>query len=217
MTSAKPSGLVMHLKMNGHGGIVPDLSGSDNHGFLGTGAAQPTRLANDQLSYDGVANVTEVSDNASLRLTDMTITIWIKPLTDYDGTADRNTFIESLNWNYKIYNQYSNTRLLIRDSGNSDHICTSSPSWFPPLNQWSYIVGTYDGADMRLYADGTQIGVESAVFTPKTVASNILLAEEDTTSLFWNGVIDEARIYNRAIPLSEIQALYAEGVTRLGL
>jgi Ca2+-binding RTX toxin-like protein len=78
------------------------------------------------------------------------------------------------------------------------------------------VVGTYDGANIRLFVDGAEVGsgtptnVRIAYGLPTT--NNLFLGSYrgDTTSIF-NGLVDEPSVYNRALSPGEIQAIFAAG------
>jgi predicted phage tail protein len=63
---------------------------------------------------------------------------------------------------------------------------------------------TYDGASVRLYIGGTLISTAAGAHTP---TDNPLLFGHWTSPLsdYWDGVIDEVRLYSRALTAAEIQ------------
>src|SRR6185503_4871796 len=71
-----------------------------------------------------------------------------------------------------------------------------------------HVAATYDGTDIRLYINGVQEGSKPGI---AIVANNTNLgigAEPATTVInFFQGALDDVRIYNRALTLAEIQAL----------
>jgi hypothetical protein len=81
---------------------------------------------------------------------------------------------------------------------------------------WHHVVGTYDGANVRLFVDGAEVGngtptnIRIAYGLPTT--NNLFLGSYrgDTTSIF-NGLVDEPSVYNRALSPAEIQAIFAAG------
>lgn len=90
-------------------------------------------------------------------------------------------------------------------------------------NIWVHIVFTYDGsgisAGFKIYADGVRINdanAESGAYTAMdttTVTTDVgrRRSAAGVTELVFNGFIDEARIYNRALAAWEIKALYEQG------
>jgi hypothetical protein len=90
-----------------------------------------------------------------------------------------------------------------------------------PVGSWSHIAGTFDPADqaLKLYLNGEQI---AGYFDP--APGNVWSIATNTTSLrigasvgqsgaleaFFSGLIDEVKLYNRALSPSEILADYAQ-------
>lgn len=76
------------------------------------------------------------------------------------------------------------------------------------LNEWVHIAGTYDGTDMCFYVNGELSGTLSSVsFTPNSYYPLRIGAgnTEGTADYFFNGKIDEVRIWNKARTADEIR------------
>jgi hypothetical protein len=86
---------------------------------------------------------------------------------------------------------------------------------------WYHITGTYDGTQLTLYVDGESVGTTEASgtinVTPDPVCiGNIVNAAGASQNEFWSGVIDEVRIWDRALEADEVlrnMALGREGLT----
>jgi hypothetical protein len=77
-------------------------------------------------------------------------------------------------------------------------------------NQWTHLVGTYDGAVKRFYVNGVLMATNTSAFLPNT-ARGLRIgggATEGTGNYFFNGVVDEVAVYDRALSLEEIDAHY---------
>jgi len=75
-----------------------------------------------------------------------------------------------------------------------------------PLNAWTHLATTYDGATVRLYVNGLQVA--SAAQTGSIATTTNLLQIGGSPALgaqYFSGRIDEVRIYNRALSAAEIQ------------
>ncbi len=74
---------------------------------------------------------------------------------------------------------------------------------------WYFIVGTYDGTNVRIYVDGELKGGPTALSNSNGDNGVSLIASYNSggDELF-HGLIDEVRIYNRALTASEVKALY---------
>jgi hypothetical protein len=83
-------------------------------------------------------------------------------------------------------------------------------SWAPEVDTWYHAMCVYTGTAMRLYVNG-----EYQTATTYAVAggnSDLKLGMfYTTTSLPFYGIIDDVRIYNRALSATEIQQLYHQG------
>ena len=81
-------------------------------------------------------------------------------------------------------------------------------------DQWHHVVMTFESGDaVRLYLDGNKVD-ETAVATDDTLvsrASQVALgAPAQLNRLFFEGRIDDARIYNRSLSESEVIDLFEE-------
>jgi regulation of enolase protein 1 (concanavalin A-like superfamily) len=72
------------------------------------------------------------------------------------------------------------------------------------LNTWKHAAMTYDGTSVRLFINGTLISTVAGAHT--TTNNPLEFAHWSTGSEYWNGLIDEVRLYSRALTASEIQA-----------
>jgi hypothetical protein len=89
-----------------------------------------------------------------------------------------------------------------------------TPSPVAPLsaNRWSHVAGVFNGASISIYVDGVLVGTPTAV-TGQIVSSahNLQIGHDSSNPRYFNGLIDEASLYTRALLVSEIQAIYAAG------
>ncbi len=73
--------------------------------------------------------------------------------------------------------------------------------------QWYHAAGTFDGATMRLYLDGVEVAnlaaggpIDSDSSVPFWIGGN----PPSSSSRPWNGLVDEVRLYDRALTAGEI-------------
>ena len=76
-----------------------------------------------------------------------------------------------------------------------------------PLNTWTHIATTYDGTTQRFFVNGVQVG-SSAMNTAIAVGNQQLRigGNNSFAGEFFQGLIDEVRVYNRARTATQIQA-----------
>jgi hypothetical protein len=75
-----------------------------------------------------------------------------------------------------------------------------------PLNAWTHLAATYDGAALRLYVNGALASTRAMTGPITASASPLRIGGNTIWGEFFNGVIDELRIYNRALTAQEIQS-----------
>jgi hypothetical protein len=77
---------------------------------------------------------------------------------------------------------------------------------FWQIGVWHHVTLTYDGATARLYADG--IEVASAVKAWSLVRSRARIGQQvNEFNEFWDGAVDDVRIYNHALSPEEVAGL----------
>jgi serine/threonine protein kinase/WD40 repeat protein len=76
---------------------------------------------------------------------------------------------------------------------------------------WHHIVGVYDGTGFSLYVDGALHAHRAASGRLATNGYPVYIGENfEQQGSYWNGWIDDVRIYNRALSTEEIAHLYEE-------
>jgi hypothetical protein len=146
-----------------------------------------------------------VPDASALRLTTgATIEGWARPTAS--GSAWRTVAIKEngSNLSYALY--------AYGDGGRpTGHAFTSAERWArapsaPSLNTWVHLATTYDGTTIRLYVNGAQVATQ-AQSGPITAGTGPLRFGGTALWPEWfQGQLDELRVYNRALTAAEIQA-----------
>jgi hypothetical protein len=207
--------LVGYWKFNETGGTTAsDSSGYGNSGTLING---PNWTGNGALSFDGINDYVEVLDSASLTFNSkITLSVWI--LLNEDSIRFMKIIINPSSavsedpWeNYCIDLRRKNPRFMI-SSGTSGtwHGAYDTTNGSPlAVGVWYHLAGTYDGSTMILYVNG-QPTESLAVSLP--IGNNnlpVFIGSRGGVDGF-TGLIDDVRIYNRALTVDEVAGLYAE-------
>lgn len=80
--------------------------------------------------------------------------------------------------------------------------------------RFSHVAGVFDGSTLSVYINGTRVANQTTLVT--TAPTNTLpmhIGADSTGATRFTGIIDEPRIYNRALQAAEIQAIYRAGAT----
>jgi hypothetical protein len=75
-----------------------------------------------------------------------------------------------------------------------------------PVNRWSHLALTYDGARLRLFLDGTQVSSRTATGTIRMTTDPLWIGGNRPYGEYFRGVIDEVRVYDRALSPAKVRA-----------
>ena len=83
----------------------------------------------------------------------------------------------------------------------------------PPLNQWTQVALTYDGAQIKVYANGELIGQadKTGALNGDDSPFNIGGRADDEGPPKFNGLIDEVEVFDRTLSPQEIKAIFETG------
>lgn len=212
-------GLVLYHKMSGSSGITSyDMNlTSDNNGTLtnmnigldnGSSGWNSSGKYDNTLQFDGSDDYVDCGNDESLNLINaLTIMAWIKLNGDYTSQQEIvHKLLYSSSSNNKGYGlnfgQTDNEFIFytMRDAGGSG--LTSSISLSD--DNWHFVVATHDGTTKKIYFDGV-LDVSQAYGSPFSTPQGLGIGSTCTgTGTFFNGSIDEVRIYNCALTNDEI-------------
>ena len=76
---------------------------------------------------------------------------------------------------------------------------------------WHYLVSTYDGTTIRTYLNGTADNTGAFSGTISTSTYPVLFGKHEHVAVYYDGLMDIAEIYDRALDPAEVTALYNGG------
>src|SRR6266550_3488691 len=200
-----PAGLVAAYAFDeGAGTTTSDASGSANTATISGATWNVNGKFGKALSFNGSSSLLTVPDAASLDLTTgMTLEAWLYPTT-LSGwrTAILKRTTSGLAYSLYAHNNDPQPATTI-NVGGSD-VSAAGPSALP-LNSWSHLAATYDGTTMRLYVNGVQVGTHAVSGSITTSNGQLSIGGNNVWGEYFAGLIDEVRVYNRALSAGEIQ------------
>jgi hypothetical protein len=162
------------------------------------------------LSFDGVNDMVTINDTAALDLTTgMTLQAWVLPST---VSSWRTVMLKERSGGlaYALYTSGDGTRPSAYVAPNDTNVIGTAAL---STTAWSHVAVTYDGTTMRLFVNGNQVA-SRALSTPITTSTGALrIGGNSVWGEYFQGRIDEVRIYNRALTAAEIQADMAAPIT----
>jgi PKD repeat protein len=212
VTAAAGSGLVAAYGFEeGSGTTVIDASGNGNVGLIDSVEWTTSGRFGKALQFNGNGWVT-VAHSASLLLNTMTLEAWVYPTVKLDGWID----------------------LIMKEAsdGASYYLCANSQWGVPvggvtiseekmvlgpaalPLNEWSHLATTYDGSYQRLYFNGVLVSTQPQQGRVSASGGALRLGGDSVWGERFTGLIDEVRIYNRALSSAEIHTDMAKPISQ---
>jgi hypothetical protein len=209
VTAVTPTvGLVAAYNFNqGTGTQLTDISGLGNHGAI-TGATWTTSGRNGSaLQFNGTSNLVTVPDTNALDLTtNMTLEAWVYPTVAPTGW--RTIIAKEMTGNVTYYlhacTSSSNRPATGARIGSVDQVLYGGTRL--TANTWVHVAATYDGAMQRLFINGVQVASRAQTGAMIVSTGAVRIGGNQMFGEYFQGRIDDLRIYNRALSAAEITA-----------
>jgi hypothetical protein len=207
------NGLKAYFPLDDSSSLARDLSPTGNNGTIMDNPGRVAGKVEGAMQFDGNDEI-QASDTHSIEgMSALTIAGWFK--------------MDSLpTQNYSIFGKEQAYRIIITNNGNGHLVVatknnpwyspgtTVSWDWSPPVvpNQWYHVVGIYDGSYLKIYLNGVLQGTSaepiSGVIENTSFPFTIGNAQASTIESF-KGTLDDVRVYDRALSITEVGDLYA--------
>lgn len=198
--------LIVHYPLNGN------ATDSSANQFLGTlFGTSPTvdrfGISNKALAFNGSSDRVQVSHRSTLVPANITISVWAKSETE---VWNKPGMLVSKRNSYILHPEEGTKKLAAYIWVNGNWVSTPFVDVPADLTSWNHYVFTYDGLALRLFVNGKQIASIDQVGSVGNGSSGSLYLGFDnaTGSRYFNGALDDIRIYSRGFTPEEVLNLY---------
>jgi len=195
-----------------------DRSGNANNGTLTGGPTKVIGKVGQTLNFDGTNDYVDVGDSFYSDV--LTVCAWVN--ADTIDASTRSIIVKrnssgitpgTNEWSLSLSTSGANFTSWQTDSITSLNM-TASPGFFA-TGLWYHLCGVQNGNGNPgyVYINGVQSAsaAQGSVMGNTTDRIQIGVETNGDSARFWDGKIDEARVYNRALSATEIQSLYDQG------
>lgn len=206
---------VAYYPFNGNANdAIGSLNGTVSGAILSTDRFGSASTA---FRFDGVDDHIDLSNSTVIRPTAaLTISAWFNLENQAGAIAGRQIISCTENAGYQIaYDKALNAFVLyVRRNGNYGFVQTPAA---PYLTGWHYMAGTFDGRFTRLYMDGVLVGTDDAgatfpiqyfngvnTYIGAEASDPIATTVSIDPNYYWQGKIDEVKIYNIALTAPQV-------------
>jgi hypothetical protein len=207
--------ILFHPFSEGAGATANDASGYDHHGSIAGGAAWSAADPLGGLRLDGVDDYVTVANTATLQTVsqDFTISLWMWATNSGFSTGGAEYLIDKGGLGTGFYiRTYGDGSLLFKLDDGTDDIYAQTDDATPTNGALHHIVAVVRGRTaIEFYVDGA---LQSGGFNgPLTSigsisnAENLVIGATSAGASRFDGYIDDVRIYNRALSVTEIRDL----------
>ncbi len=194
-------------------GDYRDSAGSHHGTAVGTARIITDAARGQVLSVNGSSDMVDVPYSADLNPAAFTVSVWANPLTV--GTTYRSPVTSRDDTPQRGYILY------IEPTGGTWQFWTgtvngTTPAWNTTtgpkaaLGEWTHVAATFVNSQKMLYVNGRLVGQGIAPLVPNTARPLRIGAgasESATGNYFFNGLIDDVRLYKTALSAAEIAGL----------
>jgi hypothetical protein len=195
------NGLTAHYPLNS--GVVVDQGPNGWDGVVNGATATANRkgTAGMALSFDGVDDIVDISGGPFTTTNRTTVSFWV----NVPVSRPLRYFIRTGGGGIGIFSSGTSAGLAISLPS------TSSAAGAVTLGAWHHVVGTYDGTTIRVYIDNVLAGTKNhpGLMEGSGSATGPLVLGFFNSS-YWQGSIDDLRLYDRVLTTAEIHSLYNE-------
>jgi len=204
--------------------VVDDIGGSDgtftgggNTDTQSTSSGNPPNLTR-ALTFDGISDYVDLPEGPTNTIEaagKFTAAAWVYNnagsltqdrtiIGSYGSSPAGRSWLLQVDWDGAT----AGFMAFIRDGSNNTAVGVGQPSVLE--DTWQHVAATYDGTDLKLYVDGALTASAAGAWNPEASTSTEI-GRRANLNRFFDGAMDEVRIYDEALDAAGILSLYNAG------
>jgi len=197
------------------GTLAHNTSYSGDGTAMGGASFTTNALNGSAINFTGANQYVQVNDNPAFNPTNaLTVSAWIRLNKTVAEQTYQYIIVDKSDWPNKngyqlLFNKPYSNNLIFRIFFGTSYTDVTWNASNLKRNIWYHLVGTYDNEFIKLYIDGNLKAVEG-LGKPIDVTTNKLYIGGQGTN-FFNGAIDEVKIYSRTLNADQVYYLYNSG------
>jgi len=188
-----PKKLLVHWPLDGD---ATDTTGNGWDGTVNGDVTWEAGIDGQAAVFDGAGDSIVYTLPAEQTIPEFTVTCWVKagaiPQANYTGTFNNNS-------------SSSDFQLDMNGSGTYLYRGSSTVQIGPMSTDWVHLAAACDGSQTELYYNGEHVGTVNAA---DNNFGQVAIGVNRGGTIFFNGSIDDLRVYNYALDPFEIAELY---------
>jgi hypothetical protein len=196
-----------------NGAVANDSSGNSDNGTVSGAAWSSSGKVNGCLNFNGINNYVQITNDIS---NDFSITAWLRTtqtggvgqwwqgrgLVDGFVAANTNDFGTALSGNSFAFGTGSPDTTIVSTTAINDGV------WHQCVATREQTTGT-----LKIYVDGNLQAAGTGGSNSLTTPAYLRFGSRQTGANFFNGSLDDIRIYSRALGSNEVTALYLDSAS----
>lgn len=184
--------------------MASDSSGYNNTGTLRGGPTWATGAYGTAISLNGTTAYVTVNESASIELSSqMSVSFWVQ--SSSTPGIDQRIIGKLYDWEIKLNGRYPQ----LTAGGKYAQM-----SYALPAGSWQHVVFTFASGVVKGYVNGAPVSMAANTLTSGQVLPaykyGLYIGTDAGRSYFLKGLLDDMRVYNRALTATEVSGIYSQ-------
>jgi hypothetical protein len=197
------------------GNSAKDLSGYGNDGTVNGATWTAAGKVGGAYAFNGVSSYIDLGNSAIIKPSNITVSAWVWANSTNGNIWPKIIDGNNDNYGYQLWLDYGGARGYVFSTGNGT-AAQAADSYVATKQQWVFVVGVNNGTHNMIYVDGVLKNTSAANPIDYSAITTVRIGNRGSDARWWNGSIDQVRIYNYSLNANQVKQLYNEGLYGYG-